>query len=212
MDQVIRVNSQSGKAAATWILSRRWGLDLPVDLQIDFGRRVQMMCEALAREISHQEVINLFIASYALSSERHGTGNISVFSDGTLENVTGTVYPADGLTIRVNGSGSSIASAVIRGLHFMKGMDVGAEVCHTQQLTSDFDQGKTCALATCTEGEQTAWGYSIDNNQRTAQAMAVAAAALHLHRRKLSTLPLKKHGAATRMDAKAAPPQTITKA
>ncbi|KAF4806086.1 2-isopropylmalate synthase [Colletotrichum siamense] len=212
MDQVIRVNSQSGKAAATWILSRRWGLDLPVDLQIDFGRRVQMMCEALAREISHQEVINLFIASYALSSERHGTGNISVFSDGTLENVTGTVYPADGLTIRVNGSGSSIASAVIRGLHFMKGMDVGAEVCHTQQLTSDFDQGKTCALATCTEGEQTAWGYSIDNNQCTAQAMAVVAAALHLHRRKLSTLPLKKHGAATRMDAKAAPPQTITKA
>ncbi|EQB58281.1 hypothetical protein CGLO_01495 [Colletotrichum gloeosporioides Cg-14] len=212
MDQVIRVNSQSGKAAATWILSRRWGLDLPVDLQIDFGRRVQMMCEALAREIGHQEVINLFIASYALSSERHSTGNISVFSDGTLENVTGTVNPADGLTIRVNGSGSSIASAVIRGLHFMKEMDVGAEVCHTQQLTSDFDQGKTCALATCTEGEQTAWGYSIDSSERIAQAMAVVAAALHLHRRKLSTLPLKKHGATTRMDAKTAPSQTITKA
>ncbi|KAF3805512.1 2-isopropylmalate synthase, partial [Colletotrichum gloeosporioides] len=212
MDQVIRVNSQSGKAAATWILSRRWGLDLPVDLQIDFGRRVQMMCEALAREISHQEVINLFIASYALSSERHSTGNISVFSDGTLENVTGTVNPADGLTIRVNGSGSSIASAVIRGLHFMKEMNVGAEICHTQQLTSDFDQGKTCALATCTEGEQTAWGYSIDSSERIAQAMAVVAAALHLHRRKLSTLPLKKHGATTRMDAKTAPSQTITKA
>ncbi|KAF0317953.1 2-isopropylmalate synthase [Colletotrichum asianum] len=71
-----------------------------------------MICEALAREISHQEVINLFIASYA----------------------------------------------------------------------------------------------------RTAQAMAVVAAAVHLHRRKLSALPLKKHGATTRMDAKAAPPQTITKA
>ncbi|KAK1722871.1 2-isopropylmalate synthase [Colletotrichum acutatum] len=156
LDTIIRVNSQSGKAAATWILNRRWGLDMPVELQINFGGRVQMMCEALAREISHQEVINLFIASYALTpSEKHDSasniGNISVTSDGTLQTVVGMINPVDSFAIRIDGTGPDIASAVVKGLHFMKDVNAVAKIHHTQQLSERFN-GKYCVLATCVEG------------------------------------------------------------
>ncbi|KAL0940265.1 2-isopropylmalate synthase [Colletotrichum truncatum] len=183
LDQIIRVNSQSGKAAATWILNRRWGLDLPVDLQVDFGRRVQMMCEALAREITHQEVVNLFIASYALSATgNHSTatriGSIKIATNGTIQSVEGILNTADSATIRINGSGSNIPSAVIRGLHFMKDSNAAAEICNTQQLSADNFQGKTCVLATCTENNHVTWGYFIDQDKQTSEALAVVSAAL----------------------------------
>ncbi|KAF6838635.1 2-isopropylmalate synthase [Colletotrichum musicola] len=234
LDQIIRVNSQSGKAAATWILSRRWGLDIPADLQVDFGRRVQIMCEALAREITHQEVINLFVASYALSpTDRQDTAthtdNMSMINDGTLHRVSGTVNLADSFTIRIDGSGRSLESAVLRGLPFMKDATATAQVCHTQKLETDFAGGKHCVLATCTEGDQVTWGYFIDEREEISRAMAVVSAALvrllpchdyerytkifkHMYRRRLSKLPLSKHSTVTRIDAKAAPTQTITKA
>ncbi|KXH58805.1 2-isopropylmalate synthase [Colletotrichum salicis] len=203
LDTIIRVNSQSGKAAATWILNRRWGLDIPVELQVNFGGRVQMMCEALAREISHQEVINLFIASYALTpSEKHDSasniGSISVTSDGTLQTVVGMINPADSFAIRIDGTGPDIASAVVRGLHFMKDVNAVAKIHHTQQLSERFD-GKFCVLATCVEGDKTTWGYFIDENEENAQAMSVVSASLHMYRRKLSTLPLKKQNTMTKI-------------
>ncbi|KAK7457360.1 2-isopropylmalate synthase [Colletotrichum acutatum] len=208
LDTIIRVNSQSGKAAATWILNRRWGLDMPVELQINFGGRVQMMCEALAREISHQEVINLFIASYALTpSEKHDSasniGNISVTSDGTLQTVVGMINPVDSFAIRIDGTGPDIASAVVKGLHFMKDVNAVAKIHHTQQLSERFN-GKYCVLATCVEGDKTTWGYFIDENEENAQAMAVVSASLHMYRRKLSTLPLKKQNTMAKIAAASA--------
>ena len=67
------MNLQSGKAAATWILSRRWGLELPAKLQVDFGRRVQSTCEQVARELSHAEVLDLFATAHMTNSRATGT-------------------------------------------------------------------------------------------------------------------------------------------
>ncbi|KZL66299.1 2-isopropylmalate synthase [Colletotrichum tofieldiae] len=213
LDTIIRVNSQSGKAAATWILNRRWGLDIPVELQVEFGRRVQMMCEALAREITHQEVLNLFIASYALSpTAKHDvsykTGSISVTNDGTLYTVVGIINPPGSFAIRIDGSGSEIASAVIRGIHFMKDANASAKIHHSQKLLSKYADGKFCVLATCQEGDRVTWGYFIDEHEENAQAMAVISAALHMYCRKLSPLPLKKDSSVNRINLKSAPVQT----
>ncbi|KAK2062056.1 2-isopropylmalate synthase, partial [Colletotrichum caudatum] len=182
LDTVIRVNSQSGKAAAVWILNRRWGLNIPVPLQIDFGCRVQMMCETLAREITHQEVVSLFIASYALvpSEKRDNAadmGRLTVTSDGTLRTVFGMIKPAESFPIHINGTGPDVASAVARGLHFLKGIDATTKVYHTEKL-SQHVESKFCVFATCTEDGKDTWGYFIDENEETAEAMAVVSACL----------------------------------
>ncbi|OHW97891.1 2-isopropylmalate synthase, partial [Colletotrichum incanum] len=180
LDTVIRVNSQSGKAAATWILNRRWGLNIPVALQVDFGHRVQMMCEALAREITHQEVVNLFIASYALvPTEKHDKasdmGKLTVISNGTLRTVFGMIKPADSFAIRINGTGPDTASAVVGGLHFLKGIDATIHVRHTERLSQHVG-GKFCVLATCAEGGKDTWGYFVDENEENAEVMAIVSA------------------------------------
>lgn len=48
---VVRINSQSGKGGAAYILQRHYGFDLPRWTQIDFAKVVQNQAESLAREL-----------------------------------------------------------------------------------------------------------------------------------------------------------------
>ena len=198
LDDIIRVNSQSGKSAAAWILGRRWGLDMPPALQIDFGRRVQLMCEGLDREISHQEVLSLFLTSYSLRG-----GGISGISgaDGKQVpshepfhvNVTRPGHPGQvnvvasvqakvkGLTIQLNGSGSDIPAAVLAGLQSMGGAAscaTAAKIEHSQQLDLERDGGNWCTLASCETGDKLSWGFALHADEDTAQVLAVVSAAV----------------------------------
>ncbi|KAK8106598.1 2-isopropylmalate synthase [Apiospora kogelbergensis] len=188
LDQIIRVNSQSGKAAATWVLNRRWGLDLPVELQVDFGRRVQSMCEALGREITHEEVINLFAAHYALPTiGKRGAApdqyDVTVTKQEEHYHVAGSLQSADGLALSLESSGPDIASAVRSGLQFIRDSKLAVDIVHVQKLSAGFAAGRYCAMVRCATGEEVAFGYTIDENQNKAQALAVILSALRFFRR-----------------------------
>lgn len=63
-EAVIRVNSQSGKGGAAWIILRQLQLDLPRGLQVAFSRVVQRRADDLGRELRPQEITELFEETY----------------------------------------------------------------------------------------------------------------------------------------------------
>lgn len=63
-EAVIRVNSQSGKGGAAWVILRSLGLDLPRSLQVAFSGIVQRRAEVLGRELQTEEIIALFKNEY----------------------------------------------------------------------------------------------------------------------------------------------------
>lgn len=67
-EAVIRVNSQSGKGGAAWVILRSLELDLPRALQIEFSKLVQQATEDANRELRPSEVVHLFEESYHLKS------------------------------------------------------------------------------------------------------------------------------------------------
>lgn len=67
-DAVIRVNSQSGKGGASWIILRNLELDLPRGLQLEFSRAVQKVTEDVSRELRQEEVLDLFKNAYHISN------------------------------------------------------------------------------------------------------------------------------------------------
>ncbi|KAJ5126610.1 hypothetical protein N7448_007389 [Penicillium atrosanguineum] len=67
-EAVIRVNSQSGKGGAAWIILRSLELDLPRALQVEFSKIVQTETEKCSRELRPSEIVNLFEESYHLKS------------------------------------------------------------------------------------------------------------------------------------------------
>ncbi|KAJ5332605.1 Aldolase-type TIM barrel [Penicillium brevicompactum] len=67
-EAVIRVNSQSGKGGAAWVILRSLELDLPRALQVEFSKLVQVKTEAVNRELKPTEITDLFEEAYHLKS------------------------------------------------------------------------------------------------------------------------------------------------
>ena len=67
-EAVIRVNSQSGKGGAAWIILRQLSLDLPRGLQTAFSKVVQRKADTLGRELRPREITDLFEETYYLNS------------------------------------------------------------------------------------------------------------------------------------------------
>ncbi|KAK6455982.1 2-isopropylmalate synthetase [Scheffersomyces xylosifermentans] len=67
-EAVIRVNSQSGKGGAAWVILRTLGLDLPRQLQVAFSSIVQQQADSLGRELKAEEINELFKKEYCSTS------------------------------------------------------------------------------------------------------------------------------------------------
>lgn len=70
-EAVIRVNSQSGKGGAAWVILRSMGLEIPRSMQIEFSNLVQQSADELGRELKQEEIKKLFCNNYNLNSTLH---------------------------------------------------------------------------------------------------------------------------------------------
>lgn len=88
-EAIIRVNSQSGKGGASWIILRHMELDLPRGLQVAFSRVVQKHADFLSRELTPQEIVQLFKDTYHLSKNaRFSLVDYNITTDRSQQPVT----------------------------------------------------------------------------------------------------------------------------
>ena len=66
---VVRINSQSGKGGVAYVLQSNYGIEMPRWLQIRFSQDVQKMAEGLERELSAEEIWELFQKIYMANDE-----------------------------------------------------------------------------------------------------------------------------------------------
>ncbi|WP_350557817.1 2-isopropylmalate synthase [Psychrobacter sp. CAL346-MNA-CIBAN-0220] len=111
---VVRINSQSGKGGVAYILQRNYGFNLPRWMQIDFSRVVQQQAETAARELQNDEILQTFEDTYLQQ------GNFELL-DYSVNNKGGEVYfngqvQMNGDTITIDGTGNGPLSSFINGL------------------------------------------------------------------------------------------------
>lgn len=63
-ESIIRINSQSGKGGAAYVLEKEFGIQLPKWFQPDFGAAVQKVADATGAELSAQELRACFLKEY----------------------------------------------------------------------------------------------------------------------------------------------------
>lgn len=111
---VVRINSQSGKGGVAYILQRNYGFNLPRWMQIDFSRVVQHQAETAARELQNDEILQTFENTYL----QQGSFELLDYS---VNNKGGEVYfngqvQMNGETITIDGTGNGPLSSFIDGL------------------------------------------------------------------------------------------------
>ncbi|MEZ7501345.1 2-isopropylmalate synthase [Psychrobacter sp. Arc29] len=111
---VVRINSQSGKGGVAYILQRNYGFNLPRWMQIDFSRVVQKQAEAAARELQNDEILQTFENTY-LQQGKFELLDYSVNNKGGEVYFSGQVQMNND-TIDIDGTGNGPLSSFIDGL------------------------------------------------------------------------------------------------
>lgn len=120
---VVRINSQSGKGGVAYILQRDFGFDLPRFTQIDFSRVVQQEAENCQSELSASDIIDIFSKTYL-------DQRVFELQDYQIHNIKGEVRfvgkvsyskvdcNKDSQTlVNIDGTGNGALSAFIDGLN-----------------------------------------------------------------------------------------------
>ncbi len=112
---VIRVNSQSGKGGVAYVLANKFGFQLPRWLQIEFSRVVQDAAEETGGEIQPDRIWELFNRHYFDNEKVICLQNYSIERNETGEIFSGTITYF-GKSMQVRGQGNGVLDALVNGL------------------------------------------------------------------------------------------------
>ena len=112
---VIRVNSQSGKGGVAYVLANKFGYQLPRWLQIEFSRVVQQQAEDTGQEISPDEIWRLFSAHYLDNPKVLSLENFTIEKNRGRETFNATI-DYYGREIAVSGQGDGVLDAFVEAL------------------------------------------------------------------------------------------------
>lgn len=82
-EPVIRINSQSGKGGAAFVMAESFGYFLPKRMHPEFGALVQKQCDTLGRELLPKEVFNVFEECYINTPEYLSLAGHTFFEEST---------------------------------------------------------------------------------------------------------------------------------
>jgi 2-isopropylmalate synthase len=173
--EVIRVNSQSGKGGVAYLLESEFGIELPKDMQREFGPIANDAVDQLGREVSGAELKAMFWKEYV---ERVLPWSLKSFE---TESKNGVVkcrakLLRDGKAVEFKGEGNGPLAALVHGFttagvprfeisnyseHALSSGEAAAAISYIQIKTAD---GKS------------RWGAGVDTNIELASVRAVLSA------------------------------------
>src|SRR5213082_3328024 len=93
--EVIRVNSQSGKGGVAYLLETEFGIELPKDMQREFGPIANEEVDRLGREVSGAELKAMFWREYIERDTPWNLGTFETSSKNGVVNCTATLFYGD---------------------------------------------------------------------------------------------------------------------
>ncbi|EKF64970.1 leuA allosteric domain protein [Serratia plymuthica A30] len=173
-EAVIRVNSQSGKSGAAWLLEQNHGLSLPRGLQIDFSKVVQQATDGSGKEMTTAELWRLFRTTYGLveqpslqllsyQTESHGVEAYSFSARVLFEEQQQ----------RLMGVGNGLLSSAVDALRQRFGLALAIEDYHEHTLGHQ-SHSRAVAYIRCTLAHgEAAYGVGIDVDSASASLQAL---------------------------------------
>lgn len=173
--EVIRVNSQSGKGGVAYLLESEFGMELPKDMQREFGPIANDAVDALGREVTAAELKTMFWREYV---ERTQPWELVHFHADGVDGVFECRASARraGADVKLTGNGNGPIAAFVHALH-----QHGAEpfeVANFKQhaLTAGTEASAIAYIQLRFADGRQRWGAGTDTNIELASIKAVLSA------------------------------------
>lgn len=161
-EEVIRVNSQSGKSGATWLIEQNHGLKLPRNLQIDFSEKVKAHTNFSGCEMGLSDIWQLFRDSYGIVPKpdlflvEYKSESIN-----KEQHIHGK-FNHNGKLVEFSGKGSGVLIALMDAIKNSFGIDVNIKDYSEHTLGGSTNSRAVTYVEIETRSERSYHGVSID--------------------------------------------------
>jgi 2-isopropylmalate synthase len=173
--EVIRVNSQSGKGGVAYLLESEFGIELPKEMQREFGPIANNEVDRIGREVTGAELKAMFWREYI---DRMEPWTLRGFQ---TESKNGTVrckasLSRDGADVEFSGEGNGPLAALVHGFS-MAGVPRFEILNYSEHALGIGEEASAIAYIQIKHGNgQTRWGSGVDTNIELASVKAVLSA------------------------------------
>ena len=190
-EPIIRINSQSGKGGAAFVMRQSFGYQLPRAMHPEFGALIKEECGRAGREISAQEVFAVFkreyldihrpynLLTYKIFAEDGGKGRVLVDFEGSLR--------FDHHTQPISGKGNGPIDAFFNALRSV-GIPRYEFVSYSEHAVSGGADSRAVSYIQLRCGEETVFGVGMDDNISIASIKGILCA-INRHQRKGAKSP-----------------------
>jgi len=178
-EAVVRINSQSGKGGIAYILHSEYGLDLPRKLQVSFSQKVQEEADRSGKEITPQQIWDLFEAIYLAPDRPYAFVEHRSVPDthaSELRQLT-AVIEDNGVRREIQGSGNGPIAAFVNALRKDCGVDIKVHDYHEHAVGAGADAKAVAYVEAEAADGRIYWGVGQHPNIVVACLEAVVSAA-----------------------------------
>ena len=176
-EDVVRVNSQSGKGGVSYLLKTENQFDLPRRMQIEFTRSIQKITDLTGKEITAQQIFNEFAGEYLdIDSPYvlHGYESAQN-SEGRDRTLLTARMSSEGEQMMVQGEGSGSLDAFIRGLREALTKDLRVLDYHEHSKGTGVDAIAVAYVEMAVDGYEL-WGCGLHTDITRASMRAIISA------------------------------------
>ena len=176
-EDVVRVNSQSGKGGVAYLLKTEHSLDLPRRMQIEFTRVIQGITDRTGKEMTASNIYDEFDATYLGLDGPYLLNGFEVAqnSQGEDRTLLTARMTEGGESKVVQGSGSGSLSAFVSGLEDLVGTELRVLDYHEQAKGTGRDAVAVTFVEMQIDGQEL-WGCGVHPDITTSSMRAVVSA------------------------------------
>ena len=177
-EEVIRVNSQSGKGGVAFIMERDHGLELPRRLQIEFSRVVQGISEQTGKEVDSNSIISAFTSTFLDAKAPITFVKHTSVEDADNESIRilTAVIEVNGVQQEIHGKGNGPVDAFVDAVKSSFKVDFRVVDYHQHATGSGADAQSACYFEIQAGKGETRYGAALHSNIVAASLIAVCSA------------------------------------
>jgi 2-isopropylmalate synthase len=173
--EVIRVNSQSGKGGVAYLLESEFGIELPKDMQREFGPIANDEVDRLGREVSGTELKQMFWQEYV---EKNAPWQLQGFETESKDGVVKcrAKLLSNGQPVGFSGEGNGPLAALVHGFGSIGVPRFEISSYSEHALSSSESAAAIAYIQIKLADGKTRWGAGVDTNIELASVKAVLSA------------------------------------
>ena len=178
-EAIIRVNSQSGKAGAAWLLEQEHNINIPRGAQIQFSQAVQGVADKTGKEITSDMIWGIFEEEFLQKGKfsLHKFKSKKISKDENTEFIEATIE-YNGEKIKISSKGNGPISAFVNAMrdHFNLTFMLNDFGQNTRSSGSSAEAAAYIEIKAPDENGRSVFGVGIDTSITLAPIKAVISA------------------------------------